>query len=313
MSWLFQKPAEPLPPSAEETRATLERAAAAAQARLPAWKEAAIAALAKEGLTKHYGSRPDAFYLRFLFFNEAYFDGKKPEIALTMLLNYCRFMQQQREKGRLDGLGAEMLRPYMNNVPTASSIGGFVRVMSASRDRAGRRLVLSLPADLDDKVPEPMRTRLYLYWFMKLACFEDTAAPGWCIVHDLTGVTFEKAVGRLLGGGEAKEVIAASSKPTFPWILSKIVFVNAPLWLRTSLGMVTPLLPPAAAQKMQIIGDLAKPDNAAALDAVVARAALPAEPPYGGGVGEAWDAGLAPGVGVFFEPEMDAAENQPPR
>tara|TARA_B110001452_G_scaffold258533_1_gene253876 strand:- start:534 stop:1106 length:573 start_codon:yes stop_codon:yes gene_type:complete len=74
----------------EEKRA---RAFAAAQSRLPAFKQSAVAALQEEGpqLVKHYGSRSDGFYLRFLLFNEAFFDGApKPEMALTMLLNYCR-------------------------------------------------------------------------------------------------------------------------------------------------------------------------------------------------------------------------------
>tara|TARA_B110001452_G_scaffold258533_1_gene253875 strand:- start:202 stop:600 length:399 start_codon:yes stop_codon:yes gene_type:complete len=130
-------------------------------------------------------------------------------------------MQTQRELGRLDGLGAAMLRPHMSNAKTETSAGGFVRMLSTARDRAGRRVVVTLPADLDTKAPASARTRLYIYWFMKLACWDDTVAPGWCIVHDLTGVTLEKAVGRLLAGSEAKEILAASSKPTFPWMLSK--------------------------------------------------------------------------------------------
>lgn len=87
--------------------------------------------------------------------------------------------------------------------------------------------------------------------------------------------------------------------------------MNAPLWLRGSLGLVTPLLPPAAKDKMSILGLLSEPDNAAALDVVVERASLPAEPPYHGAVREPWDAALVPGVGDFFEPEMDPAENRP--
>ena len=79
-----------------------------------------------------------------------------------------------------------------------------------------------------------------------------------------------------------------------------------------SLSRVGTLLPPAAKEKMTLLGDLSKPDTAAKLDAVVPTAALPAEPPYGGGVSEPWDAALAPGVGAFFEPEMDPRENAPP-
>ena len=74
----------------EEKRA---RAFAAAQARLSAFKQSAVVALQEESpeLAKHYGNRSDGFYLRFLLFDETFFDGApKPEMALTMLLNYCR-------------------------------------------------------------------------------------------------------------------------------------------------------------------------------------------------------------------------------
>ena len=107
--------------------------------------------------------------------------------------------------------------------------------------------------------------------------------------------------------------LAASSKPTFPWLLSKIVIANAPLWIRGAVGLITPLLPAAAKDKLQVVGDLAEPANAAAIEAVVARSALPAGAPYQGMLDEAWDAGWGPGVGDFFEPEMDAAENRPAR
>ena len=142
----IQRLQQPLPSSMtpEERRA---RASAAAAARLPAFKQAVVAALQEESaaLATSYSTRPDGFYLRFLLFNEVFHHGGKPEAASTMLLNYCRFMQRQREAGRLTGLGAEMLRPHVRN--------GFVRVLG-SRDLAGRRVVLSFPHDLDAKVPE---------------------------------------------------------------------------------------------------------------------------------------------------------------
>ena len=136
-------------PSSMTSEERMARAVAAATVRLPAFKQEAVAALRAESdvLATNYGSRPDGFYHRFLVFNEAFHHGGSPEAALTMLLNYCRFMQRQREAGRLQGLGAEMLRPHIAR--------GFVRVLS-SRDKAGRRIVLSFPHDLDAKVcPRP--------------------------------------------------------------------------------------------------------------------------------------------------------------
>ena len=41
--------------------------------------------------------------------------------VMQMFMNFCTFMQTQRTKGRLNGLGASMVRPWMHR--------GFVRVL----------------------------------------------------------------------------------------------------------------------------------------------------------------------------------------
>ena len=41
--------------------------------------------------------------------------------VMRMFMNFCTFMQTQRTKGRLNGLGASMIRPWMHR--------GFVRVL----------------------------------------------------------------------------------------------------------------------------------------------------------------------------------------
>ena len=96
-----------LSPAEVQQQAQQRRAAAAAAAlaRLPD-SPAAVAALQEEGgaLAANYAGRPDGFFLRFLQFNESFHrERPAPEQALTMLLNYCRFMQSQREKAGSTG------------------------------------------------------------------------------------------------------------------------------------------------------------------------------------------------------------------
>lgn len=277
-----------------------EAADHAAHHRLGDFKREVLAALANEpALMRHYGARPDGFYLRFLVFNEQFYKGTKPAEALRMLLNYSRFMQAQREKGRLDGLGAEMLRPWMQR--------GFIRMLT-TRDRAGRRLMLTFPANMEEKVPDDMRTRLYLYFFVKLCTFADTADDGWAILHDLSGTTLERTMALVLKNSEAKEMLVAA---TFPWVLSGICFANAPAWLHGVWGAIAALIPSENLRegKIALVGDVREPGNARQVEQLVARASLPCGPPWEGALDEPWDAALGPGLGDFFEPEMDAAEN----
>ena len=196
----------------------------------------------------------------------------------------------------------------MNNVPTATSMGTFVRVLAASGARPRWPApVLTLPADLDDKVPEPMRTRLYLYFFMKFSCLDDVVDPGWCMCNDRRdaregGVP---AARRERGQGGARR----GSRPTFPWILSRIVFVNAPF------GCAPARHGHAAHAQGRRREDadpgLAREEkHAAALDAVVPRAALPAEPPWGGELREAWTPRCGRAWATPFEPEMDPRERR---
>ena len=50
--------------------------------------------------------------------------------AMQMFMNFCTFMQTQRTKGRLNGLGASMIRPWMHR--------GFVRVLATSAQEDSR-------------------------------------------------------------------------------------------------------------------------------------------------------------------------------
>jgi len=287
--------------SVEEHRAWgMDRAAQ----KLPAFKEAAIQALEAEAdadLLRNYGSRPDEFYLRFLQFHMVgpvlgdVGDGR----PLAMFLNYCKFMQTQRVKGRLEGLGAAMIRPLMDR--------GFLRMLT-TRDKQGRRVMLTFPKDMDEKVPEAERASLYLYWFLKLMTFDDCMDQGWTIVHDLTDITLAKVTAKILQSNEAKEMIVDN---TFPWILGNVLFVNTPGWLSTTFNMLDPLFPKSVKRQIDHVGSIEDPENMAALAAMVDVAALPSGMPYNGGLDEGWDAALQPGLGVFFEPEMDPAENAP--
>ena len=260
--------------------------------------QAALARLSefKRAVGEEAAGRTDAFFLRFLRFNETFHKGKKPGEALVMVRNFLSFMRVQREKGRLEGLGLAMIRPFLSR--------GFVRILEGARDREGRRVVLTFPLDMEKKVPDAMRTRLYIYLFLKLCCWEDAISPGWMILHDMSGVTLERLTAQLLQNSEAKEMIVDK---TFPWILSKILFVNSPAWLLGSFSLLRPFFPEGA--PVDVFGGLGPPQNyAAVVDRHVARSTLPTGAPYAGGLDEADDAALAPGLGDFYEPGMDEAE-----
>merc|ERR1711924_239524 len=106
---------------------------------------------------------------------------------------------------------------------------------------------------MDEKVPEADRALLYLYWFVKLISYDDCMDPGWTIIHDLTGVTLEKVTEKVMNGSEAKEMIVDN---TFPWILSRILFVNTPGWLSASFDMLSPLFPKSVKRNIEHVGNV---------------------------------------------------------
>lgn len=274
------------------TTIDLASAKEAALKRLDGFKAEVLEALGTDqDLVTNFGNRDDKFYLRFLVFNELHEKGKKPGNALKMLMNYAKFITMCRAEGFLTGLGAEAIRPYMNK--------GFVRMMS-TRDKMNRRMVLTAPDDMDSKVPEYWRTRMYLYIILKLMTFEDTMEPGVLVMHDFTGVTLTSIAKRLTGKSDAQKMLVDN---TFPWILSKVLFVNTEWKLRAGFSVITSIMPKSVAGNIEYNGGTSLAEK------YIDRAALPAGPPYDGEVEESWDAGLSPGLGVFFEPEMDSQEN----
>eukprot|EP00746_Dinoflagellata_sp_MGD_P167172 gnl/MRDRNA2_/MRDRNA2_97592_c0_seq1.p1 gnl/MRDRNA2_/MRDRNA2_97592_c0~~gnl/MRDRNA2_/MRDRNA2_97592_c0_seq1.p1 ORF type:complete len:285 (+),score=58.32 gnl/MRDRNA2_/MRDRNA2_97592_c0_seq1:108-962(+) len=281
--------------SNSEKRAEAEEKA---NQRLLDFKKEALAALGKEPeLFKHFGDRSDGFFLRFLKFNEIDPD-EKPEDCIKMLLNYCRFINLHRSKGLLDNLGAETMRPWMKK--------HFLQ-MPSTKDKSGRRMILTFPYDMKNKVPDKERKQLYLYLFMKMLMFEDTMDTGFLLMHDMTDMSMMALTSQM---SETQDMIADN---TFPWLITKIIFFNSPWWLRGSWHAVSPFIPASVSGQVDILGGLDTPKYAEKLYAVISSDALPAGPPYNGGLTEELDAALEPGLGDFFEPEMHPAEKQTPQ
>lgn len=271
-------------------------------ARLNGFKQQARAALADDAeLLRHYGSRADAFYLRFLLLNEhhLHLPGVNTNSAVEMLLNYSRLMQKQRVAGRLQGLGLAELQ-------SAISKTGFFRFPSC-RDRDGRHIVLCFPVGCSDKLSDEQRARLYLYVCLKLTTLDGTAWPGFTVLADLTGASLERATALMMANSASKEVI--STPNTFPILPSRFVFANAPDWAAGVFDMLVKPFVPQDFVTLAVLGDVTKPAIAASLADLVNGVKLPT--PSHEPEGEGWTAGLgqAPGLGAFFEPEMDPAEN----
>ena len=126
----------------------------------------------------------------------------------------------------------------------------------------------------------------------------------------MSGVTLERMTAKIFDDADSKEMVTQEN--TFPWLLTKILFANCPAWLIGGFHIMDPLFPKCVKHVVKHCGDIQKPANNAFVDEFVERAALPVGEPYKGDVDEAWDAALRPGLGDFFEPEMDPAENAPP-
>lgn len=266
----------------------------------------------KPEIMKYYGSKPDEFFLRFLQIEE---HEKNEETAgVTMVTNFAEFMNERRKEGILEGLGAHMLKD--------AASAGYIRVMSSQyRDAEGRRIILTKPANLNKVPSEDLRSKLYLYWFLKLSTYDDAVDPGFVIAHDLTDVSITSLV-RTAMTSTAKRMLVDL---TFPMNLQKIILMNyGNSWGVSALtGLFKQFAPahteivylPYATQNLEILNleilksSLVRPSTRS-LYSHIPKASLPIGKPYSGEADEDIVAALKAGLGSLYEPEMDPLENK---
>jgi len=252
----------------------------------------------KPELMERFAKRPDEFFLRFLQVVKN--ENDEEAEAVQLITNYCEFIGERKKDGLLDGLGAEVLQ--------SAAKTGFVRVLSSKyRDKDGRRIILTKPVLIDQVPSDEMRSKLYLYWFLKLSTYDDAVDPGFIIVHDFSGVTMS-----FLASLAYKATHSSASKmlvqDTFPMNLKKIVLFNyGQTW---GMSAIIALFVKFAPTDMAADGIVKMPDGLSdGLEDIIAKESLPCGEPFCGEADEDPLAALKPGLGALYEPEMLSAEN----
>jgi hypothetical protein len=246
----------------------------------------------KPEVMEQFGKKSDEFFARFLKFAE---NEELETVGVTMITNFAEFMIKQKKEGTLNGLGAGML--------TSAIKAGAVRVLSGKyRDAQGRRIILTKPAN-GDNVREDLKAKIWLYFFLKLSSYDDTVDPGFTIAHDLG----DASVMSLMGDAQTQQRVFQDN--TFPVNLKKILLMNyGSSW--SAMGFFVSSFSQFAPMTAEVV-TLGYLSNKGPLYSQLPKASLPAGEPYNGEVSEedVTASMMLPGLGIFFEPEMDPKEN----
>jgi len=250
----------------------------------------------KPEVMEHYGKKPDEFFQRFYKYVQV--ERTSTNAGINMITNFAEFMIEQKKKGTLNGFGAGVLTEAINS--------GAVRLMSGKyRDAQGRRIILTKAANAD-KVSEDLQAKIFLYIFLKLSSFDDTVEPGFTIAHDLEDASLMSLKGL------SSTVQSVFPDNSFPVNLKKILLMNyekCGFALKVFIKGFSAFAPDFT--ELKTLPSLTNPTFEGGLYYHIPKASLPSGAPFDGNVNEedVTASMLVPGLGIFFEPEMDPKEN----